>query len=618
MGREFLDRGPLLPRQNAGRAGYTKTGTRRGADSAPDFILYMALRRNGLLAASGAILLGFCVVISTAAAPQSQSSRQAPPPAAVPGKIVDVTSAVGIHFQQQASPTSKKYLLETMGSGVALFDYDNDGRLDIFFANGARIDDPTPKGTIPQKDGPKYWNRLYHQKPDGRFEDVTEKAGLAGAGYSTGVAVGDYDNDGHDDLFVAGYGHSTLYHNNGNGTFTDVTASAGVAGSGWATSAAWVDYDNDGKLDLVVARYMVWDFTDIYCGERKAGYRSYCHPDLFPAISILLYHNEGNGKFKDVTRQAHVDKPIKGLGIAIADYDHDGWTDILVANDSIPESLFHNKGDGTFEEVGLVSGVGLDGSGASFAGMGVDFADYNNDGWPDVIITDLANQRYALYENAGDGTFNYTTNSSGLGAISLLHSGWGVRFVDYDNDGWKDLFIVQSHVMDTIEINEPHLRYREPPVLLHNEKDKKFVDVSAASGQIFSERWASRGMAEGDLDNDGKVDFVVTSNNGPAWVLRNETPTPNHWIELKLTGVKSNRDAIGARVEIETSGGPQYATVTTSGSYESSSDSRLHFGLGAAESLRQIQIHWPSGVVQTMKDIKADQILRITESISQP
>jgi enediyne biosynthesis protein E4 len=560
----------------------------------------------------GLLAVLFCWVLAI----QPGVSQNPPAAADIAGKLVDVTEQLGIHFRQQASPTSKKYLLETMGSGVALFDYDNDGRLDIFFANGARIDDPTPKGTIPKKDGPKYWNRLYHQKPDGTFEDVTEKAGLAGTGYSTGVAVGDYDNDGYDDLFVAGYGQSHLYHNNGDGTFTDVTASTGVAGSGWATSAAWVDYDNDGKLDLVVARYLVWDFNDIYCGEREPGYRSYCHPDLFPPISILLYHNEGNGKFKDVTHQAHVDKPIKGLGIAIADYDHDGWPDILVANDSVPESLFHNKGDGTFEEVGLASGVALDGSGGSFAGMGVDFADYDNDGWPDVIITDLANQRYALYQNARDGTFNYSTNSSGLGFISLLHSGWGVRFVDYDNDGWKDLFIVQSHVMDTIQLNEPHLRYREPPLLLHNEMGKKFVDVSAQSGEIFHERWASRGMADGDINNDGKVDFVVTSNNGPAWVVENQTPTQNHWLLLKLVGVESNRDAIGARVEIDTDAGPQYATVTTSSSYESSSDSRLHFGLGKADSVNSIRIYWPSRIVQTLKNVKADQILRITESRS--
>ena len=561
-------------------------------------------------------LLALATQISFFGLSHAQTGAGAHGDSPVPGKFVDVTAKVGIHFRQEASPTSKKYLLSTMGSGVALFDYDNDGRLDIFFANGARIDDPTAKGTIPQKDGPKYWNRLYHQKPDGTFEDVTEKVGVSGSGFSTGVAVGDYDNDGFEDLFVGGYGHSTLYHNNGDGTFTDVTTAAGVAGSGWATSAAWVDYDNDGRLDLVVARYMEWDFDDIYCGHREEGFRSYCHPDLFKPISVLLYHNEGNGKFSEVAQKAGMGKPGKGLGLAIADYDRDGWMDIFLANDSIPEFLFHNKGNGTFEEVGLVSGAGLDGNGTTFAGMGVDFEDYNNDGWPDVIVTDLANQKYALYTNAGDGTFNYSTLSTGLGAISLLHSGWGVRFMDYDNDGWKDLFITQSHVMDTIQINEPHLHYKEPPLLLRNENGKKFVDVSAQSGEVFQQEWAGRGMATGDIDNDGKIDVVVTSNDGPAWILHNETPTPNHWITLRLDGVKSNRDGIGAQVKLSTSGGEQYATVTTAGSYQSSSDKRLHFGLGMATSVTQVEIRWPSGIKQVLKDLKADQILTVTEASS--
>ncbi len=538
---------------------------------------------------------------------------QAPPTPPPAGRFVDVTDKSGIHFKHEASPTSRKYLLETMGSGVALFDFDNDGRLDIFFANGAHLNDPMPKGAIPQKDAPKYWNRLYHQKADGTFEDVTEKAGLAGIGYCTGVAVSDYDNDGYEDLFVAGYGRSTLYHNNGNGTFTDVTDNAGVAGSGWATSAAWVDFDNDGLLDLVVARYMQWDFDDIYCGERKDGYRAYCHPDIFKPASILLYHNDGGGKFTEVSHRAGADKPGKGLGVAVADYDHDGWMDILIANDSIPEYLFHNKANGTFEEVGLVSGLALDGSGATFAGMGVDFGDYNNDGWPDVVITDLANQRYALFANGGDGTFTYVTGPTGLGSMTLLHSGWGVKFLDYDNDGWQDLFVAQSHVMDTIEIQEPHLHYREPPLLAHNQEGKTFVDVSAQSGEVFGQKWIARGLATGDLDNDGRIDLVVTSNDGPAWVLRNETPNHNHWITLKLVGVKSNRDGIGAQVEAETDAGKQYATVTTASSYESSSDRRVHFGLDTAGVVKVIRIRWPSGIVQTLENVKADQFLTVPE-----
>jgi hypothetical protein len=580
--------------------------------------LQKSLRANSFCRGGGGGLAGLSVVCLAAGlgvvgqTPGVSGSSQTTDHA----RFLDVTEKVGVHFAQKASPTSKKYLLETMGSGVALFDYDNDGRLDIFFANGGRIDDPMPPNAQPRKDGAQYWNRLYHQKTDGTFEDVTEKAGLAGVGYSTGVAVGDFDNDGYEDLFVAGYGRSTLYHNNGNGTFTDVTGSAGVGGSGWATSAAWFDYDNDGRLDLVVARYMEWKFDDIYCGERREGYRSYCHPDIFKPVSLLLYHNDGGGKFTEVSHKAGVDKPMKALGVAVADYDKDGWADFIVANDSIPEALFHNKGNGTFEEVALASGVALDGGGATFAGMGLDFADYNNDSWPDVVITDLANQRYSLYTNGGDGTFDYATNSTGVGAITLLHSGWGVRFLDYNNDGWKDLFIAQAHVMDNIEMREPHLHYREPPLLLHNAHGKQFVDVSAEAGPVFQQRWAGRGLASGDIDNDGRVDVVITSNDGPAWVLRNETETQNHWLTFKLVGVKSNRDAIGAQVEIATDAGKQYATVTTASSYQSSSDPRLHFGLGSSAKVNSIRVRWPSGIVQLLGETKGDQFLTITEAAS--
>ena len=554
------------------------------------------------------------IVLLVSSLLHAQSPSAARPDAIIHGRFVDATSRLGVHFKQEASPTPKKYLLEAMGSGVALFDFDNDGRLDLFLANGAPLADPTSKGTIPAKNGPRYWNRLFHQNADGTFEDVTEKAGVKGKYYSTGVAVGDYDNDGREDLFVSGYGASILYHNNGDGTFTDVTTQAGVAGSGWATSASWVDYDNDGLLDLIVLRYMQWDFDDLYCGLRESGFRSYCHPDLFKPVSALVYHNGGNGKFTEAAQKAGLDKPGKELGIAIADYDHDGKIDIMIANDSMPEFLFHNLGGGRFEEVGLPSGVALDGSGASFAGMGVDFSDYDNDGWPDVFITDLANQRYALFKNNGDGSFDYASNSSGISAATLLHSGWGTRFLDFDNDGKKDLFIVQSHVMDTIEINEPHLRYREHPMLLRNQDGKHFLDVSAGSGDVFPQDWAARGMALGDIDNDGRMDVVVTLNDGPAYVLMNETPTAAHWISVALTGTKSNRDGIGAQVKISTEAGDQYATVTTSGSYQSSGDKRVHFGIGTSTTVKHIEIRWPSGIIQTLSDVKADRIVKVTES----
>ena len=502
-----------------------------------------------------------------------------------------------------------------MGAGVALFDYDNDGRLDIFLVNGAPLDDPTPQGTIPKKTGPKYWNRLFHQKADGTFEDVTEKAGLQGEGYGMGVAVGDYDNDGNEDLYVTAYRGNRLYHNNGDGTFTDVTEKAGVKGSGWSTSAAWVDLDGDGYLDLVVLRYLTWDFNDVWCGEHKEGYRAYCHPDYFKPISPLVYHNNGNGTFTEVASKIGLAKPGKGLGIAFADYDRDGHLDLYFANDSMLEFLYHNKGDGTFEEVGLTTAVAVDGDGRTFAGMGVDFADYKNNGLPSLLVTDLANQRYALYENNGDGSFTYVSQVAGIGKMTLLHSGWGIRFFDYDNDGWKDLMIAQGHDLDTIELTAPTLRYREPLLLAHNDHGQGFTDVSKESGEVFQQNWVGRGLAIGDLDNDGRLDAVVTTNDGPAYILHNETPADNHWLLLKLVGHKSNRDAIGAELKLVAKAGPQFATVTTAGSYLSSSDRRVHFGLGHATKAETIEIRWPSGISQTLRDVRADQILQIEEPV---
>jgi len=555
----------------------------------------------------------------TLGVPKSAFAQDAKPasaaggPAAAPGHFVDITDKSGVHFQYQSSHTSKKYLIETMGAGVALFDYDNDGRLDIFLVNGTPLDDPTPLGTIPQKTGPKYWNRLYHQKLDGTFEDVTEKAGLQGEGYGMGVAVGDYDNDGNEDLYVTAYGGNRLYHNNGDGTFTDVTDKAGVRGSGWSTSAAWVDLDGDGYLDLVVLRYMEWDFNDVWCGEHKEGYRAYCHPDYFKPISPLVYHNNGNGTFSEVAAKLDLAKPGKGLGVAFADYDRDGHVDLFFANDSMLEFLYHNKGDGTFEEVGLTTAVAVDGDGRTFAGMGVDFADYKNTGLPSLLVTDLANQRYAFYDNNGDGTFTYMSQPIGLGKMTLLHSGWGIRFFDYDNDGWKDLIIAQGHDLDTIELTAPTLRYREPMLLAHNDRGKGFTDVSKESGEVFQKNWVGRGLAVGDLDNDGRLDVVVTTNDGPAHILHNETPAGNHWLLLKLVGHKSNRDAIGAEIKLTTASGTQFTTVSTANSYLSSSDKRAHFGLGAETKVSAIDIRWPSGVTQTLRDVRADQILQIDE-----
>ena len=559
---------------------------------------------------SSSLLTGIPVRIT---AQEIQKSAAAPSSGATPGLFVDITQKSGMNFRYQASHTSKKYLIETMGAGVALFDYDNDGRLDIFFVNGAPLDDPTPPGTIPKKPGAIFWNRLYHQKADGTFEDVTQKAGLQGEGYGMGVAVGDYDNDGYEDLYVTGFGGNHLYHNNGNGTFTDVTAKAGVGGSGWSTSAAWVDLDGDGYLDLVVLRYLDWDFADVWCGEHREGYRAYCHPENFKAVPPLVYHNNGDGTFTEVAAKLGLAKPAKGLGVAFEDYDKDGHLDLFFANDSMLEYLYHNKGDGTFEEVGLTAAVAADADGRTYAGMGVDFADYRNTGWPSLLVTDLANQRYSLYENNRDGSFNYVSQETGIGKMTLLHSGWGVRFFDYDNDGWKDLMIAQGHDLDTIELTAPTLRYREHLLLAHNDHGKGFTDVSSESGEVFQQSWVGRGLAIGDLDNDGRLDAVVTTNDGPAYVLHNEIQTNNHWLLLKLVGHKSNRDAIGSQIKIVTGDGPQYAMVTTAASYLSSSDKRVHFGLGKQTQVSTIEIRWPSGITQTLKDLHADQILQIDE-----
>jgi enediyne biosynthesis protein E4 len=566
------------------------------------------LQRGLLLACA----IPFVLVAAFAGSAWRVGASSANPSDESQARFADITARSGIDFHYLSSRTSKKYLLETMGSGVALFDYDNDGRLDIFFVNGAPLEDPTPRGSVPEKSGPAYSNRLYHQKSDGTFEDVTEKAGLEGAGYGFGVAVGDYDNDGYEDLYITAYGGNKLYHNNGDGTFRDVTQSAGVAGGGWSTSAAWVDLDGDGFLDLVVLRYLEWDFEDIWCGQHLEGHRAYCHPDLFKPISPLVFHNNHDGTFSEVSERIGMSKPGKGLGLSIADYDRDGRIDLFVANDSVPEFLYHNRGDGTFEEVAERAGTAVDGDGHVFAGMGVEFADYNNDGWPDILVTDLGNQGYALYRNNGDGSFSYTSDGAGIHQLSLLHSGWGMGLFDFDNDGWKDLFVAQGHVDDLIEQAQPSLHYREPVLLARNNAGE-FVDISERAGSVFLKNMVARGMAVGDIDNDGRLDVVISTNEGPVYVLHNETPTENHWLSLELIGHKSNRDAIGAEVKLITAGRQQMVTVGTAGSYLSSSDKRVHFGLDKEKFVDRIEIRWPSGIRQTLRHIPADQIIKVDE-----
>jgi hypothetical protein len=540
-------------------------------------------------------------------------------PSAPEARFTDVTGAVGIDFKHENSPTSNKYLVETMGGGVALLDYDDDGRLDVFFTNGAKLDDPMPAGKQPDKSDRKFWNRLYHQEENGTFRDVTEKAGLTGMPqdrYGMGVAVGDYDNDGFPDLYVTSYGANTLYRNNGDGTFTDVTAKAGVAASGWSASAGFFDYDNDGRLDLFVTRYVEWTFpASGYCGEKKPGYRAYCHPDNYAPISDVLFHNNGDGTFTDVSAKAGLAAVLgKGLGVAFADYDGDGYTDVFVANDSVQEFLFHNNGNGTFTEVGLLVGVGFNEDGKTFAGMGADFADYDNDGRPDILVTDLSNERYHLFRQGGDGSFQDATNSSGLGAATLLFSGWSTRLFDYDNDGWKDIFVAQGHVMDTIEKTAPNLRYMQPPLLLRNESGRF---VRAAAGEALQKDWAGRGAAFGDLDGDGAVDIVMTSVGQRAIVLKNETGGQGQWLGLRTVGKRSNRDGIGCRVKVvSATGATQHFTVSTAVGYLSASDKTLRVGLGRAASAALVEIRWPSGIVQRLENVAAGQTVVATEPAS--
>jgi hypothetical protein len=500
-----------------------------------------------------------------------------------------------------------------MGGGVAMFDYDNDGRMDLFFTNGALLKDPMPKGAIPDKTDPRFWNRLYHQKADGIFEDVTERAGLKGEGFSMGVAAGDYDNDGYIDLYVTGYGGNHLYHNNGDGTFTDLAKKLGVASGGWSTSAGWFDYDRDGRLDLFVARYLDWDFEKgaIACGDSRA--RAYCHPENFQGATNILYHQKPDGTFEDVTAKSGIADPNgKALGVAFADFDNDGWPDIFVANDSVRQELYHNLGDGKFEDIAVAGGAGYDENGKTFAGMGVDAADYDGDGLPDVFITTLSNETYPLYHNNNDLSFTWATNSSAIGQISLPYSGWGAHFIDADNDGLRDIFVAQSHVLDTIEKSTSYLKYKQTPLLMRN-LGKGFTNVSTTAGTAFNLPIVARGAAFGDLNNDGQIDIVLGVLNDAPVLLRNDG-TKNHWLGIKLVGTKSNRDGIGARVIVSDSAGRrQIFDVSTSGSYLSANDPRIVAGLGSTTAVQSIDIQWPSGIVEKLVSPLIDRYLAVSE-----
>ena len=519
--------------------------------------------------------------------------------------VFEVKPLRGIDFLLQNSPTPRKFLIETMPGGVALFDYNNDGLLDIFLMNGGRITEGLRVPENFERSNPRYWNRLYRQNRDGSFLDVTQAAGLANAGngnYGMGVAVGDYDNDGNADLYVTSYGKNILYHNNGDGTFTDVTAKAGVAGGGWSVSAGFFDYDNDGRLDLFVTRYMDWDADhNKICG---GDWHTYCPPNAFPATTCLLYHNRGDGTFEDVTeRSGLAAKKGRALGVAFADYDGDGFTDIFVANDGMQQYLFHNNGNGTFRECGLESGVAFTADGKGMSGMGTVFQDYDNDGRPDVLVTVLPREIYSLYHNEGGGNFNYASLEAGLGALTSMSSGWGVGLEDFDNDGWKDLFVAQGHVLDNVQDIDASLRYKELPLIALNHQGHFERADSGVTKPL-----AARGVAFGDINNDGCMDAVISCLGSPPLLLLNRGGGNNHWLTISLQGTRSNRDGYGARVSVN----GQTRVASSTGSYLCANDKRLHFGLGSAEKAT-VEVLWPSGSKQILNDVRADQFLSVRE-----
>ena len=523
-------------------------------------------------------------------------------------------AASKIKFTLKNSISPKHYTFETMAGGVALFDYNNDGWLDIFLTNGAAI--PSL-----EKTDPSYWNRLYRNNGDGSFTDVTEKAGVQGVGYSMGVAAGDYDNDGFVDLYVTGFNRNQLFHNNGDGTFTDVTAKAGVGGmipkfgKAWSVAAGWIDYNNDGLPDLFVVNYLNYSI-----GAAKLcvqdGRPAYCSPVDFIGTPNILYRNHGDGTFTDVSEQSHISQYVgKGMGLAFADYDNDGFTDIFVANDTFENYLLHNNGDGTFTNVALPAGVAYNGFGNAIAGMGADFRDIDNDGRPDIFETAMFGEGLPLYRNLGNGQFQDVTGTAGLAALTSRSTAWGVGVFDFDNDGNKDLFTANADILDN-SMELAHRPFALPNRVFRNLGNLKFEDASSKAGPSFLVPAPHRGAAFGDLNNDGKIDAVVSVLNGPPEIWMNRSGKKNHWIILKLIGVKSNREGLGTKIKVTTSLGTQDNQASTAGSYNSSNDKRVHFGLGSAEIVNTIELTWPSGIKQLLKNVRADQILTVTESAS--
>ncbi len=517
-------------------------------------------------------------------------------------------SASGITWRHVNGRSPEYYLPETTGAGCAFLDYDNDGWMDIYLVNSGKCDFYDPQ--------PPLRNALYRNNRDGTFTDVTEKAGVAGGGYGMGVAVGDYDGDGQPDLYVTQYGRNILYHNNGDGTFTDVTEKAGVAAPGWSSSAVWFDYDNDGRLDLFVCRFVDFDKSkNKFCGNEITHERYYCIPRVYAPMRSWLFHNNGDGTFTDVSRESGIASVLgKAWGVVATDINNDGWMDLFVANDTVANFLFLNKKNGRFEEIGLDSGVAYSQDGRERSGMGVDSADFDQDGWQDLFVTNVDQEMYSIYRNNHDLTFEDKAGPMGLGRTTRLMSGWGVKFFDYDNDGSTDLFIVNGHPDDKIEEHSTHVTYKEPLLLFHNN-GKTLENVSAQAGPVFGEEFAARGMAVGDFDNDGALDVLVAVNNGAPLLLKNNAATGNHWLGIRLVGKKANRDAIGARITWEAGDLKRSRLKVGGGSYLSSHDPREVLGIGSRTKIDKLEIRWPlpSGRVETFTDLPTDRYITIVE-----